>query len=100
MVPLQNRSVLENAMAVSLSIKNVSEDTLSRLRARAEKNRRSLQKELLAIIEAASLEDGPLTVDELVEYVKGLGISSDDDSTALIREMRDTRWASGTISGG
>jgi plasmid stability protein len=99
MVPLQNQYVLEDAMAVSLSIKNVSEETLRGLRARADRNRRSLQKELLAIIEAAAQEDAPLTVDELAEYVKTLGISSDDDSTALIREMRDTRWASGTASG-
>ena len=78
-------------MPVSLSIKDVPEETLHRLRARAERNHRSLQKELLAIVEAAAFEDGPLTVDELAEYVKGLGVSTPDDITAWIRELRDER---------
>jgi plasmid stability protein len=100
MVPLQNQYMLEDTMAVSLSIKNVSEETLRGLRARAQRNRRSLQKELLDIIETAAQEDSALTVDELAEYVKTLGISNpDDDTTAWIREWRDTRWASGTASG-
>lgn len=90
MVPLQNHSVLEQAMAVSLSIKNVPEQTLHRLRARAERNHRSLQNELLAIVEAAALEEVPLTVDALVAYVRELDISSADDATAWIRELRDT----------
>jgi plasmid stability protein len=92
MALLQNQT-LENAMSVSLSIKDVPEEILERLRARAERNHRSLQKELLAIIEAAALEDDEITVDELVEYVKALGISSPtNESTAWIRELRDTRW--------
>jgi plasmid stability protein len=96
MALLQNQP-LGCAMAVSLSIKDVPEEILERLRARAERNHRSLQKELLVIIEAAALEDGDITVDELVEYVKALGISSPtDDSTAWIREIRDTRWSGDT----
>ena len=91
MVLLQNHAS-ECAMPVSLSIKEVPEEILYRLRARAERNHRSLQKELLAIIEAAALEDGSLTIDELTERVKALGISSaDDDMTAWIRELRDSR---------
>ena len=86
-------------MPVSLSIKNVPEETLRRLRARAERNHRSLQKELLAIIEAATAEEGALTVDELVEYVKALDLPpSDDDVTAWIREWRDTRMVSRPVS--
>jgi plasmid stability protein len=91
MVLLQNQPT-ESAMAVSLSIKDVPEEILYRLRARAEQNHRSLQKELLAIIEAAAVEDSALTVDELADYVKTLGISSSgDDMTAWIRELRDSR---------
>lgn len=41
-------------MGVSLSIKDVPEDLAQRLRARAAANHRSLQRELMAIIEAAA----------------------------------------------
>ena len=43
-------------MAVNLSIKEVPEPMAERLRARAERNHRSLQGELMAIIEAAAAE--------------------------------------------
>jgi plasmid stability protein len=78
-------------MPVSLSIKDVPEEVLERLRARAERNHRSLQKELLAIVEAAAFEEGGLTVDELAEYVRELGLSTPDQATGWIRELRDGR---------
>jgi plasmid stability protein len=43
-------------MAVSLSVKNVPEALAAKLRARAERNHRSLQGELMAILEAAAGE--------------------------------------------
>ena len=43
-------------MAVSLSIKNVPEAIAVKLRARAERNHRSLQGELMAILEDAAIE--------------------------------------------
>jgi plasmid stability protein len=89
MTLLQNRRAIEDAMPVSLSIKGVSEETLFRLRARAERNHRSLQKELLAIVEEATSEEPELTIDELVEYVHGMGLSTPDESTAWIRAHRD-----------
>ena len=49
-------------MTVSLSIKNVPEEVLERLRARADRNRRSLQQELLVIVEAAAFDEGDVTV--------------------------------------
>jgi plasmid stability protein len=91
MTPLQNHLVPERAVPVSLSIKDVPEEVLERLRTRAERNHRSLQKELLAIVEAAALEESEITVDELVEYVESLGLSTPDVSTAWIRELRDSR---------
>lgn len=42
-------------MAVNFSIKGVPEATAARLRERAERNHRSLQGELMAIIESAAL---------------------------------------------
>ena len=43
-------------MAVNLSIKNVPEAIAARLRERAERNHRSLQGELMAILESAATE--------------------------------------------
>ncbi|MFO1457756.1 MAG: Arc family DNA-binding protein [Steroidobacteraceae bacterium] len=43
-------------MAVNLSIKSVPDDLAARLRMRAERNHRSLQGELMAIIERAASE--------------------------------------------
>lgn len=43
-------------MAVNLSIKNVPEAMATKLRERAERNHRSLQGELMAILESAAIE--------------------------------------------
>lgn len=91
MALIQNHLAMENTMAVSLSIKDVPEEILERLRARADRNHRSLQKELLAIVEAAALEESELSVDDLVEYVRNLGLSTPDEATGWIRELRDGR---------
>ena len=50
-------------MAVDLSIKQVPDTLADRLRARAQRNHRSLQRELMAIIEHA-VKDDPTTVVE------------------------------------
>jgi plasmid stability protein len=88
---LQNHLQTEGVMAVSLSIKNVPQEVLVRLRARAARNHRSLQQELLDVIENAAYESGELTVEELVARVKARNLSTPDESTAWIREMRDAR---------
>jgi plasmid stability protein len=86
-----NRTSVEHTMPVSLSIKDVPDDILQRLRARAQRNRRSLQKELLSIVEAATADEGELTVDEFAEHVRASGLSTPDEATAWIRELRDGR---------
>ena len=88
MALVQNHTALEATMA-SLSIKNVPEETLRRLHARADTNHRSLQQELLAIVEAAAFEAFELTVDELAQYVSDMGLSTSEDLTTWIREIRD-----------
>lgn len=51
-------------MSVNLSIKGVPDELAQRLRERAERNRHSLQRELLSIIEAAAYPGGsPQTID-------------------------------------
>ena len=91
MTLLQNHSPKASPMPVSLSIKDVPEETLERLRARAERNHRSLQKELLAIVEAAAYGESDLTVDDMMEYVRDLGLATPDQATGWIRELRDVR---------
>ena len=74
----------------NLSIKNVPEDQVERLKSLARRHHRSLQGELLAILEKAGPPQG-LTIQELHHRVKELGIRTGDDSTALVREDRDAR---------
>jgi plasmid stability protein len=74
----------------NLSIKNVPETLVVRLRSQARQHHRSLQGELLAILEAAVQPTG-LTIQELHQRVKELGIRTGDDSVAMVREDRDAR---------
>lgn len=75
----------------SLSIKNVPEEVMVELRARAKRNHRSLQGELLAILEDTVAAPKKISVAELRRRVKELGIETGDDSTRWIRELRDAR---------
>ena len=77
-------------MPVNLSIKNAPDRVVQRLRERAERHHRSLQGELLAIIEAA-IQDGPLTPAEILAEVRRLGLQTPDEAAALVRADRDGR---------
>ena len=76
---------------VNLSIKNAPDDVVQRLRARAERHHRSLQGELLAIIEAAVGEDRPATPAEILAEVRRLGLRTPSEAAALVRGDRDGR---------
>jgi len=77
-------------MGVNLSIKDVPEEQVEILRQRAKRNHRSLQGELRAIIEAVARSyKREITIDELAERGKRLGITSASESTQWIREDRD-----------
>jgi plasmid stability protein len=78
-------------MPLNLSIKNAPDAVVRRLRARAKRNHRSLQGELLAIIEEAVHIPRPLTIDEVVAEVRRLKLRTPDDSAAMIRTDRDER---------
>ncbi len=60
-----------------------------RLRCRAEKNRRSLQGELLAIIEAAAREVDPSGPSTVRAGVRRLGLRTPSEAADLIRADRD-----------
>lgn len=76
-------------MPVNISIKNVPDELAERLRGRAERNRRSLQRELLLILEEAA--SPRLGVREVYQRVRELGLRTPGDATRLIRRMRDGR---------
>ncbi|MDF2782092.1 MAG: hypothetical protein K0S96_1896 [Geminicoccaceae bacterium] len=78
-------------MPVSLSIKNAPDDMVRRLRERAERHHRSLQGELMAILQDAAGTSRRLTPDEVLARVKELGLSTPSEAAAMIREDRDER---------
>ncbi len=78
-------------MPINLSIKNAPDDVVRRLRERAKRSHRSLQGELLAIIEAAARSEQELSPAELVAEVRRLGVNTRADSAAIIRADRDSR---------
>jgi len=78
-------------MPVNLSIKNAPDDVVQRLRQRAERRHRSLQGELLAIIEEAVRPERSLSPGELLAEVRRLGVRTPPESAAIIRTDRDRR---------
>ncbi len=76
---------------MNLSIKNAPPELVDRLRERAERHHRSLQGELMAIIEAAVGEDQFLTPMELLAEVERSGLSTPSEAAAIIRADRDAR---------
>jgi plasmid stability protein len=78
-------------MPVNLSIKNAPDQIVQRLRQRAERHHRSLQGELLAIIEAAVREDRPAGPADILAEVRILGLQTPSEAVALVRADRDGR---------
>lgn len=78
-------------MPVNLSVKTVPDEMVRRLRQRAERHHRSLQGELMAIIEAAVREPDPLSPDDILKEVRRLALTTPSESTRLVREARDGR---------
>jgi plasmid stability protein len=78
-------------MVFSLSIKNVPAGVVERLRARAARNRRSLQGELLDLIERAADELPAISVRDVHERIKKLNLPEGESSVNIIRDLRDGR---------
>lgn len=79
-------------MPVTLTVKNVPDATADALKRRAKLNHRSLQGELMAIMEAAAYQWQPMSYDELAAVAaeaRRLGDSQSNDSTEIIRAARD-----------
>jgi plasmid stability protein len=78
-------------MPVNLSIKNAPDAIVARLKERAQRHHRSLQGEMLAIIEDAVSEKRRLTPAEILAEVRRSGLETPAESTAIVRAARDER---------
>ena len=76
-------------MPVNLSIKNAPDEVVRHLRRRAERHHRSLQGELLAIIEEAARAEQALSPTELLAEIRDLGLRTRADSAAIGRSALD-----------
>ena len=76
-------------MPVNLSIKNAPNEVVERLRRRAERNHRSLQGEMLAILEDAVRPERSLSPGELLAEVRRLGLGGAAEAADIVRSNRD-----------
>ena len=72
-------------MSVNLSVKAVPDNIVQRLRHRASKHHRSLQGELLAILDENVQDEQILTPKELLAAVRGSGLRTPEESSKFIR---------------
>lgn len=77
-------------MPVSLSVKNIPDETAEKLKMQAKRHHRSLQGELRAILEEAALRGHKKTVAEVYAEVRREGISTPSEAAEIIRADRDS----------
>ena len=76
-------------MSVNFSIKNVPDEIAEQIKSRAAKNHRSLQGELMSIIEAAAATNAPMTPSELLKAIRSLDLNTPAESRNMVRDDRD-----------
>ncbi|HET7882361.1 MAG TPA: Arc family DNA-binding protein [Acetobacteraceae bacterium] len=74
---------------MTLSIKNVPDDLADRLRQQAARNHRSLQGELLAILESVAGSPSTSRIDEIYARVQASGVQSPREASRMVRRDRD-----------
>jgi antitoxin FitA len=79
-------------MPVNLSIKNVPDAIAAKLKERAARHHRSLQGELMAIIEEAIKEQPRLTLDEIWERENRLGVCRTFTRHVLPSQAKRAVW--------
>lgn len=76
----------------SLTIRDIPKPVLERLRVRAERNRRSMQGEIVAILEAAAAAPATRrTITETLRHLRELGVRTPAEAARMIRADRDGR---------
>ena len=82
-------------MGVNISIKNVPAEKVKKLKLRAKRNHRSLQGELMALIDRVTAEnesgERALSFEEAVNAIKKIALKTPSESARMIREDRDGR---------
>jgi plasmid stability protein len=78
-------------MPMNLSVKNAPDDIVARLKRRATEHNRSLQGELLAILEEAVSSSRLLTPADVLAEVKRLGLRTPAETVEIVRADRDRR---------
>jgi plasmid stability protein len=78
-------------MPVNLSIKNAPDELAQRLKARARRHHRSLQGEMMVILESAVQEPEPMTPAQVLDRLRELNLSSPSEAAEIVREDRDGR---------
>jgi antitoxin FitA len=76
-------------MAVDIALRDLPDSLVQRLKERAESHHRSLEGEIVALLEEA-LPGDALTPQEVVKRVKALGLKTPAESAAFIRADRDS----------
>ena len=77
-------------MPVNVSVKNVPDDIMDKLRKRAKRHHRSLHGELMVILEEA-VGPAALSLNEAEVRLDAMRFTTDDESTTWIRELRNAR---------
>jgi antitoxin FitA len=81
-------------MPVNLSVKNAPDEIVTRLKQRAALHHRSLQGELMAILEAAANEaPQPLSPGDVLARIRATGLATPSTSVSIIRAGREQRGA-------
>ena len=96
MVPASSQTAVEIVVKptgppLNLSIKSVPDDLVEELRKRAEKNHRSLQGELMTILEESLRRPRPLSIDESIRRLRQISVKTASDSAGMIRADRNNR---------
>ena len=78
-------------MPINLSVKNVPDHIAAQIRQRVAKHHRSLQGELVAILEEITAKMESLTPDRFLEGLRALGLKTPREAAKIIRKDRDAR---------
>ncbi len=78
-------------MPLNLSIKSVPEEWVEKLRKRAKENHRSLQGELMTILEENLGSPRTLSSNEVFKELRKIDIKTKADSAKIIRNDRNSR---------
>jgi antitoxin FitA len=82
---VKKRHVGGETMGVTLSVENVPEELAAKLQERAKRFRRSLQGEILMILEKAAVEPARLSLREVFERVQAMGLRTPSEPRTSVQ---------------